>query len=49
MELIEHTAGMEEFSASYTRLSFGPGQRFLSKGAYVVAPDAGAEGEWVVP
>jgi hypothetical protein len=50
LEQIEHTTGMEAYSASYPNLSFGPGQRFLSKGAYVAkADEAAAVGEWVVP
>jgi hypothetical protein len=51
LEQIEHAAGMEPFSASYARLSFGPGQRFLSKGAYVttVQGSAAGAGEWLVP
>jgi hypothetical protein len=51
IERIEHAARMELFSASYSHLSFGTGQRFLSKGAYVTASrDATArQSEWVVP
>jgi hypothetical protein len=51
IELIEHTAGMDVFSASYPHLSFGTGQRFLSKGAYVTRPEEapGRGAEWVVP
>jgi hypothetical protein len=51
MEVLEHTTAMEAFSASYSHLSFGRGQRFLSKGAYVTSAPATAEArsEWVVP
>jgi hypothetical protein len=51
VERIEHTSGMDLFSASYARMSFGPGQRFLSKGAYVTTAErsAAGAGEWVVP
>ena len=51
IERIEHSNGMHLFSASYSHLSFGRGQRFLSKGAYVTSPQDGAapQGEWVVP
>ncbi len=50
VELLEHTGRMGDFSASYGRLSFGPGQRFLSKGAWVIRADGGKGApEWVVP
>jgi hypothetical protein len=51
MEILEHATRMADFSASYGRLSFGPGQRFLSKGAWVIAPGPGAASApaWVVP
>jgi hypothetical protein len=51
IERIEHSARMEIFSASYSHLSFGTGQRFLSKGAHVTAPRDATSGksEWVVP
>jgi hypothetical protein len=51
VEVIEHTTGMDAFSATYPHLSFGAGQRFLSKGAWVARPDgaAGDDAEWVVP
>jgi hypothetical protein len=48
LERIDHTTGLEALSASYPRLSFGAGQRFLSKGAYVTS-QGDAPGEWVVP
>jgi hypothetical protein len=48
MELVEHANAMAPFSASYGRLSFGTGQRFLSKGAWVI-PGSGGAPEWVVP
>jgi hypothetical protein len=49
IEVIEHAAAMEGFSASYPRLSFGAGQRFLSKGAWVLGPEPAGPREWVVP
>jgi hypothetical protein len=50
IEVIEHTTGMDALSTSYPHLSFGAGQRFLSKGAYVTRPDGATGGaEWVVP
>jgi hypothetical protein len=48
LEVVEHAAGMKGFSASYPNLSFGAGQRFLSKGAWVSGARPGAP-EWVVP
>jgi len=52
MDSLEHADRMAAYSASYPRLSFGPGQRYLSKGAYVVplSDDSGWErAEWVIP
>lgn len=50
LELIDHISGLDTWSASWPHLSFGPGQRSLSKGAYVVPLQRGtAVAEWVVP
>jgi hypothetical protein len=41
---------LANFSASHPTLSFGPGQRFASKGCYMLPPGAGQEdAEWIVP
>ena len=45
LDSLDHKDNMAVYSATYPRLSFGPGQRYLSKGAYVIdlrvaAPDA---------
>jgi cytochrome c553 len=50
LEVIDHLTGLEQFSASFPQLSFGPGQRVLSKGCWLVPlrADGGAP-EWVVP
>jgi hypothetical protein len=50
LEVLDHAAGLQHYSAYYPRLGFGPGQRYLSKGCHLVplhGPDAAAE--WVVP
>ncbi|MEI8029039.1 MAG: c-type cytochrome [Comamonadaceae bacterium] len=51
----EHTAGLREGTTIYPRLSLGAGQRYASKGAYIVhyAGDASdqivAQSSWIVP
>lgn len=49
LELIDHSSGLEGLSTFYPRLSFGPGQRALSKGCYVVPLGGAGRPEWVVP
>ena len=53
LELIDHTAGAAAYSSTFPRLSFGPGQRYLEKGCYLVplGPNlsAAAKNAWVVP
>lgn len=50
LEVIDHLSGFEQFSASWPRLSFGPGQRVLSRGCWMVPLGAPARApEWVVP
>ncbi|NJO14841.1 MAG: c-type cytochrome [Thioploca sp.] len=36
LDSIDHAEGMAIFSAYYPRLSFGPGQRYLAKGCYIL-------------
>ena len=36
IDTIDHAEGMGVFSAYYPRLSFGPGQRYLAKGGYIL-------------
>jgi hypothetical protein len=56
MESIEHTTErIQPFSAQYPTPSFGPDQRFLSKGAYIIDPSSADDGDapltahWIVP
>lgn len=48
LEGVDHFSGLEHFSSIYPHLSFGPGQRVLSKGCYLVAGDGGPA-EWILP
>lgn len=41
LDAIDHLSGAEAFSSFYPRLSFGPGQRYLSKGCYILKLGAG--------
>jgi hypothetical protein len=50
LEVMDHLSGFENFSVFYPKLSFGPGQRFLSKGCYLLPLAASdARPEWLVP
>ncbi|MAB79649.1 MAG: hypothetical protein CMJ89_09900 [Planctomycetes bacterium] len=55
LECIDHMSVIANFCASHPSLSFGPGQRFLSKGCYLLEPDELAAGpksvgeRWRVP
>ncbi|MCK9529940.1 MAG: c-type cytochrome [Gammaproteobacteria bacterium] len=52
IEKLEHGLGRNTFSGYYPRLSSAPGQRFLSKGSYIVELDRSAKPvrhRWVVP
>ena len=55
LERMEHRLGTSLETSIYPRLSLGPGQRFASKGSYIVKLNAGAEqsfsllSDWIVP
>ena len=54
LEKVEHMVETAVPPSSYARLSLGPGQRFASKGSYILryAPETGGfvpEGGWIVP
>jgi len=55
MDSIDHAEGLARISAFYPRPSFGPGQRYLAKGSYLVeSRGAGqsalvSKASWVVP
>jgi hypothetical protein len=54
LEVIETTADLAVTAGAYPRLSFGPGQRYASKGCYIVQVSAGPnpelirKSEWVI-
>ena len=47
IERIEQMAGTPLFPSMYPHLSLGPGQRFASRGAYILGLPQGPEGPWV--
>jgi hypothetical protein len=55
LERMEHLLGTAVEPSLYPRLSLGPGQRYASKGSYIVALDGGPDGQlrpvsdWIVP
>lgn len=48
LDSLDHGDKMASYSANYPRLSFGPEQRFLAKGAYIVNLESGIA-RWIVP
>lgn len=54
IESVEHETENAPNPGVFPRLSLGPGQRFASKGSYIVRPATGegrleASGDWIVP
>jgi cytochrome c553 len=53
LDMLDHAQGMTAYLPFYPRPSFGPSQRFASKGGYVVPIVNGApvtqDAEWIVP
>ncbi|HYD39663.1 MAG TPA: cytochrome c [Anaeromyxobacter sp.] len=50
VEVLDHTSGRPREAAYYPEVSFGPGQRYVSKGCYLVPlPDREDEAERIVP
>lgn len=55
IEIVEHEAENDLNPGTHPKLALGPGQRFASKGTYIVALDADAKrgyhavSEWIVP
>jgi hypothetical protein len=55
VDSLEHAEGITALSALYPRLSFGPGQRYLAKGSYILELGNGQDGalirgsSWLVP
>jgi hypothetical protein len=47
LDAIDHVTGIAPLSAVYPRVSFGPGQRYLAKGCYILALGTGPEGPLV--
>jgi mono/diheme cytochrome c family protein len=55
LDALDHGNAKAMFSINYPRLSYGPGQRYLAKGAYIydlpilTGKDGATEGHWIVP
>jgi hypothetical protein len=57
IEVLEHALDNATFSSVYPRVSLGPGQRFASKGAYILILGRSGEGDpewqpigdWIIP
>lgn len=49
LEKMDHVSGFDAWSTYYPHLSFGPGQRHLSKGCNIVPLADDSKSEWIVP
>mgnify|MGYP001547458275 CR=1 FL=1 len=53
LDMIDHAESMAAYMPLYPRPTFGPGQRYISKGGYIVPVVDGAlaadEAEWILP
>jgi len=53
LDMLDHAQNLVAYLPSYARATLGPGQRFLSKGGYVLPVTDGrletAEAEWILP
>jgi hypothetical protein len=47
IEVLEHALDNATFTSVYPRVSLGPGQRFASKGSYILGLSTGADPEWL--
>jgi hypothetical protein len=47
IEVLEHALDNATFASVYPRVSLGPGQRFASKGSYILGLSSGADPEWL--
>jgi hypothetical protein len=43
LDVIDHASGIASLAAVYPRVSFGPGQRYLAKGCYILALGTGPD------
>jgi hypothetical protein len=47
IEVLEHALDNATFASVYPRVSLGPGQRFASKGSYILGLSSGVDPEWL--
>jgi hypothetical protein len=47
IEVLEHALDNATFASVYPRVSLGPGQRFASKGSYILGLSGGPDSEWL--
>jgi hypothetical protein len=49
LDTLDHSSGLAAVAPAYPQAEFGPGQRTLSKGAWVVPYDGATPPRWVIP